>query len=200
VERLQLAIKQRPALNDAIKKQPGFMNKTWLSGAGNRSAGGFYVFKSIENAKMFVTDYFPREAKEFGVAQTTGIFDAKATEEASREMLSVHYGHGKVEKPGAFVYTQVQLKLLPFNKSVPWKVINERLREQPGLLSKTWLSGLHTGTPGGFYAFESLETARQFALEEFPKRAAEMDAAFYTRVFDASITESASRDMASPYY
>ncbi|WP_297767469.1 hypothetical protein [uncultured Roseovarius sp.] len=39
-----------------------------------------------------------------------------------------------------------------------------------------------------------------FALNAFPKTAAEMNAAFYTRVFDARVTEAASRGLNSPYY
>lgn len=27
-------------VNQAIKEQPGFLNKTWLAGVGNQSAGG----------------------------------------------------------------------------------------------------------------------------------------------------------------
>lgn len=39
-----------------------------------------------------------------------------------------------------------------------------------------------------------------FAINEFPKTAAAMNAAFYTRIFDARATEDASRDLRSPYY
>ena len=74
------------------------------------------------------------------------------------------------------------------------------LKQQPGLLAKTWLSGLHTGTVGGFYAFDSIENAKRFALDYFPTETKALDAAFYTRIFDATVTEAASRDMASPFY
>ena len=74
------------------------------------------------------------------------------------------------------------------------------MKQQPGLLAKTWLSGLHTNTLGGVDAFDTVENAKVFALEAFPKTAAKMNAAFYTRVFDADITEEASRQMNSPYY
>jgi len=72
-------------------------------------------------------------------------------------------------------------------------------KKTPGLLSKTWLSGVNN-TVGGIYAFDTLENARQFAIEIFPKTAAKMDAAFYTRIFDASLVENASRGMGSPYF
>ncbi len=187
-------------INRAIKEQPGFINKTWLAGVGNGSAGGFYVFDTIENAQRFVTGYFPAEARTFGVAQTTRVFDAVATETASRDMNSMHYSGEISVEPGAFVYTEVQLQALPFDQAAPWRELNPKLQQQPGLLSKTWLSGLHTGTPGGLYAFDSVENARKFALEYFPTEAAELNSAFYTRVFDAKVTKAASRDMGSPFY
>jgi len=187
------------AINTAIKQQPGFLNKTWLSGHGNNSAGGIYAFDSIKNAQAFVTGYFPAEARNFGVAQTTRIFDADATKAASSAMNSVHFGHKPGRNPGAFVYTEVQLSVLPFDRG-PWRDLNPILKKQPGLLSKTWLSGLHTGTVGGFYAFDSLENAKTFALDYFPTETAALNAAFYTRIFDATVTEAASRDMASPFY
>lgn len=187
-------------INHAIKEQPGFLNKTWLAGVGNHSAGGLYTFDTIENAQRFVTGYFPAEAKAFGVAQTTRVFDAIATETASRDMNSAHYGGELRVKPGAFVYTEVQLHALPFDTAAPWRKFNPVLQQQPGLLSKTWLSGLHTGTPGGLYAFDTIENAQRFALDYFPTEAAELNAAFCTRVFDANVTEAASRDMHSPFY
>ena len=186
-------------INDAIKAQPGFINKTWLSGVGNLSAGGIYAFDSIANAQKFVTGYFPAEAKGFGVAQTTRVFDAVATREASLDMNSAHYGGKLDQTPGAFVYTEVQLHVLPFDNG-PWRDFNPILKQQPGLLSKTWLSGLHTGTVGGFYAFDTIENAQRFAIDYFPTETKTLNAAFYTRVFDANATKTASLDMASPFY
>jgi hypothetical protein len=187
-------------INDTIRRQPGFLNKTWLAGVGNNSAGGLYTFDSIENAQKFVTGYFPDEARAFGVAQTTRVFDAAATEAASREMNSVHYGAKLDVMPGAYVYTEVQLHALPFDEAAPWRTLNPILKRQPGLLSKTWLSGLHTGTAGGLYAFDTIENARQFAVDYFPTEAAALNAAFCTRVFDAHATEAASREINSPFY
>jgi hypothetical protein len=187
-------------INKTIKTKPGFINKTWLAGTTNNSVGGFYVFDSIENAQKFVTGYFPQEAKGFGVAQTTRIFDAVTTEKASRDINSMHVDGKIKQKPGAFVYTEVQLHASPFNEAAPWEKLNPVLKEQPGLLAKTWLSGLHTATPGGLYAFDKVENAKKFATEYFPTEAARLNAAFYTRVFDATITEAASRGMYSPFY
>lgn len=187
-------------INNNIKAQSGFINKTWLSGVGNNSAGGFYVFDTIEKAQKFVTEYFPSEAKNFNVAHTTRIFDAEATQEASKDMNSVYYGGALSQEPKAFVYTELQIQKLPFNDTVDWKSRNPIIKTQKGLLSKTWLSGVNTGTIGGFYAFDSIENAKNFAINDFPKVAQELKSAFYTRVFDASATKEASIDMNSPFY
>lgn len=97
----------------------------------------------------------------------------------------------------AFVYTEVQVAV-PFGNA-PWRDRNPVLREQKGLLSKVWLSGHTTNTLGGFDAFNTVENVLDFAINDFPKTAATMNAAFYTRVFDARITEDASRGLNSPY-
>lgn len=185
-------------VNLAIQQQPGFINKTWLAGVGNNSLGGIYAFDSIVNAQKFVTGYFPAEARKFGVAQATRVFDATIVRAASLDLNSPHFGAKVARKPGAFVYTEVQVNV-PFEKA-PWQSRNPVLKQQPGLLAKTWLSGLHTNTLGGVDAFDTIENAKVFALEAFPKTAAQMNAAFYTRVFDADVTEEASRQMNSPYY
>ncbi|MBL4739647.1 MAG: YdhR family protein [Sneathiella sp.] len=185
-------------INEAIKQQPGFINKTWFSGVNNNSLGGFYEFDSIENAQKFVTGYFPMEAAGFGAAHNTRIFDANLVKEASLELNSPHFGGTPTGKPAAFVYTEVQINV-PFVEA-PWKERNPILKATPGLIAKTWLSGLHTNTLGGVDAFDTLENAQKFALETFPKTAQKMNAAFYTRIFNASRTEAASRDMNSPFY
>lgn len=185
-------------VSDAIRGQPGFVSKTWLSGVGNNSVGGFYSFDSIENAQKFVTGYFPGEARNFGVAHNTRLFDAALVKEASLGLNSPHFGAKLDQAPGAFVYTEVQVNV-PFANS-PWPERNPVLKQQPGLLAKTWLSGLHTNTLGGIDTFDTLENAKAFALDAFPKTALNMNAAFYTRVFDATVTEKASRYLNSPFY
>lgn len=186
------------SVNKELKRQPGLLNKTWLSGHGTDSLGGFYAFDGIENAQRFVTGYFPVKAKNLGAAQTSRIFDAAVVAEASRDLESPYFGGILERVPGAFVYTEVQISV-PFDKA-PWRTRNPVLKQQPGLLAKTWLSGLHTNTLGGIDVFDSVQHARRFALEDFPKTARRLNAAFYTRVFDASLTQKASRQMGSPLY
>lgn len=185
-------------INEAIKKQPGFLNKTWLSGISTNTLGGIYSFDTIDNARKFVTGYFPAEAAGFGAAHNTRIFDAVVSREASIDMASPHYGVKPAKQATAYVYTEVQVDI-PFSK-VPWKDRNPVLKKQKGLIAKTWLSGLNTNTVGGIDAFDTMENAKEFALNTFPGVAKKMNAAFYTRIFDGAIVEQASRDMKSPFY
>lgn len=185
-------------LNEQIREQPGFKNKTWLAGLLNQSVGGFYEFDSIANAKKFVTGYFPAEARKFGVAQTTRVFDMDVVEEASWQMGSVYFGARAERTPGAFVYTEVQLSA-PFDQA-PWRALNPILKVQPGLLHKTWLSGADNQSVGGFYAFDNIDNAQRFVTDYFPTETAELNAAYSTRLFDAAPSEQASRAMGSPLY
>lgn len=98
----------------------------------------------------------------------------------------------------AFVYTEVQVAV-PF-ENAPWRERSPVARTERGLLSKVWLSGHNTKTLGGLDAFDTVENALDFAITDFPTTAAAMNAAFYTRVFDARVTGAASRGLKSPYY
>jgi hypothetical protein len=185
-------------INPMLLEQPGFRNKTWLSGVHNNSVGGLYEFDSVETAKRFVTGRFPIEARNFDVAQTTRVFDGEVVEEASRYLDSVHFGGEVARTPGAFLYTELQVSA-PFDQA-PWRELNPGLKAQPGLLHKTWLSGVHTGSVGGFYAFDTIENATRFAVDHFPTEAAKLDAAFTTRLFDASVVAEASRGVRSQFF
>jgi sugar lactone lactonase YvrE len=185
-------------INAEVAQQPGFLNATWLAGIGNTCLGGLYAFDSVEHARRFVTSYFPDRARKLGAAQTTRLFDGTVTEEASRDMSSVHFG-GKLERtPGAFVYTEVQVNV-PFS-SVPWRLRNPAIRSNRGFLAKTWLSGLGTNTVGGLYAFDTIENAKAFAFTFFAGNVAKQGMAFSTRVFDGLVVQQASQAANSPFY
>lgn len=184
--------------NPVLLALPGFRNKTWLSGLGTQSVGGFYEFDSIENAKAFVTDHFPGEARKMGVAQTTRIFDGDVVEEASRYLNSVHFGGIVTKTPGAFVYTEGQISAR--FADAPWRAMNPVLKAQPGLLHKTWLSGRHTGSVGGFYAFDTVANATRFVTDYFPTETKALDIAYTTRVFDAAPVAEASRGVRSQFF
>ena len=185
------------AANPLLLQQPGLRNKTWLSGIGTKSTGGFYEFDSIENAKKFVTGYFPDRARARGVAQTTRVFDGSVVEEASRYLNSMHFGGNLGQRVGAFVYTEAQISA-PFAQA-PWRDMNPVLKAQPGLLHKTWLSGVHNNSVGGFYAFDSIENATRFVIDYFPTETKGLNVAYTTRLFDARVVEDASRPMRSPF-
>ena len=74
--------------NIGIKQQPGFISKTWLSGADNNSIGGFYAFDSIENAKKYATGFMAEKANKLNIGITTRIFAADRVKEASKMMES----------------------------------------------------------------------------------------------------------------
>ncbi len=181
-----------------LLRQPGLRNKTWLSGVHNQSVGGLYEFDSIESAKNFVTTYYPERARQLGVAQTTRVMDGDVVEEASKYLNSMHFGGKLGTPPRAFVYTEAQISA-PFDQA-PWRTMNPILKAQPGLLHKTWMSGVHTGSVGGFYAFDSLANATRFVTDYFPTETAGLNVAYTTRLFDATGTEAASRALRSPFF
>ena len=185
-------------INPQLPAQPGFRNKTWLSGVKNNSLGGLYEFDSIENAKNFVTGYFPREAHKHGVAQTTRVFDGDIVEEASRYLNSMHFEGTLGPEPKAFVYTEAQISA-PFAQA-PWRTMNPVLKAQPGLLHKTWMSGVHTNSVGGFYAFDTLENATRFVTDYFPTETAGLNVAYTTRIFDATVVKEASLPLRTPFF
>ncbi len=104
----------------------------------------------------------------------------------------------KQKNPKAFVYTELQINI-PFENG-PWQARNPVLKQQKQLISKLWLSAVKTNPLGGVDAFDTVENARAFAVDDFPKTAAKLNVAVYTCVSDASVTEAASRGLRSPYY
>ena len=100
--------------------------------------------------------------------------------------------------PKAYVYTEMQLSV-PFDQA-PWRKLNPILKAQKGLINKTWLSGYQNNSVGGFYAFDSIENAKEFAHNYFPQEAKSLGASFTLRIFDGEIVEEASRFLSSPHY
>jgi hypothetical protein len=99
--------------------------------------------------------------------------------------------------PHVFIYAEYQVSI-PF-KDVDWAPINVAMKKFPGLLSKTWLSGVNTHSVGGFYAFDTLENAQAYIdglLIPFGKK---VNGNLALRLFDADATRDASADIASPY-
>src|SRR5260221_5174279 len=61
-----------------------------------------------------------------------------------------------------FLYAEIQVAI-PFGE-IDWRSINTAMQKEPGLKSKTWLSGINTNTIGGVYEFDSLENAKAYAV------------------------------------
>lgn len=97
-----------------------------------------------------------------------------------------------------FLYAEIQVSI-PFS-SIDWPSINEAMKKEKGLESKTWLSGIGTNSIGGFYEFDSVETARAYATGYLAAAAAQLGGTLSVKLFDGDIVESASRGMNSPYY
>lgn len=184
--------------NAAAQEQPGFQNLTWLTSVGTHAVGGFYQFDSIANAQRFTIQFMPAYARRFGVAQVSRVFDGDVVTEASHDMNSAHFGHPLRRAPGAFVYTEAQIQV-PFPQA-PWPSFNPILKQQPGLLAKTWLSGVGNQSLGGFYAFDSLANATRFVTDYFPSEMAQLNVAYTTRLFDASAVSTASAAVRSPFF
>lgn len=98
----------------------------------------------------------------------------------------------------AFVYTELQFSI-PF-ENVLWKEMNPNLLSIDGLVRKTWLSGVGSNSVGGFYEFDSLEKAQNFAWNIFPQEAKNFGVSFMTKIFDGDVVEEASKGMKSPHY
>jgi len=97
-----------------------------------------------------------------------------------------------------FLYAEFQASV-PFGEGV-WKEANPAMHTVPGLRSKTWLSGIHTHSVGGFYEFDSVENARAYAegmLAGFAKGA---NASLTVKLFDGDVVAVASHGMNSPFY
>lgn len=97
-----------------------------------------------------------------------------------------------------FLYAEYQVSI-PFDQ-IDWQPINVDMKQFPGLISKTWLSGVNNQTVGGFYEFDSLENAQNYIdglLQPFAKK---VNGNLSVKLFDGEITREANIGMSSPYY
>ena len=97
-----------------------------------------------------------------------------------------------------FLYAEFQAST-PF-REIDWAPVNDAMKRFPGLKSKTWLSGLNTHSVGGFYEFDSLESARKYVDDMLLPFGRKIGANLSVRLFDGDVTRDASRGMNSPYY
>ncbi|WP_030391762.1 hypothetical protein [Kitasatospora purpeofusca] len=97
-----------------------------------------------------------------------------------------------------FLYTEIEAAV-PFDR-FDWQQVNAALRTAPGLIRKTWLSGIGTHTIGGFYEFDTAENALAFAQGPFAEEARRAGSPATTRLFDGEVVREASIDLDSPYY
>nr|BEK69275.1 YdhR family protein [Kitasatospora purpeofusca] len=97
-----------------------------------------------------------------------------------------------------FLYTEIQAAV-PFDE-FDWQQVNAALKTAPGLIRKTWLSGVGTHSIGGFYEFDTAENALAFAQGPFAEEARRAGAPATTRLFDGEVVREASVDLDSPYY
>jgi hypothetical protein len=74
------------------------------------------------------------------------------------------------------------------------------MKKEPGLKSKTWLSGINNHTVGGFYEFDSVENAEKYARGFLAAAANQLGGSLSVKLFDGDITADASRGMSSPFY
>jgi len=101
-------------------------------------------------------------------------------------------------KVKAFVYVEAQVSV-PF-ENYPWDKDNAEIKEQPGFISKTWLSGIDNNSIGGFYAFNSIENAKKYATGFMFEKGKKLNIGLTTRIFSADRVEAASGKMNTPFY
>jgi hypothetical protein len=100
--------------------------------------------------------------------------------------------------PAVYIYAEYQVSI-PF-ETIDWKPIDVEMKKFPGLISKTWLSGLNTHSVGGFYAFDSLEHAQAYVDELLVPFGAQIKGNLTVRLFDAAVTREASVAIHSPFF
>jgi len=97
-----------------------------------------------------------------------------------------------------YIYAEYQVSI-PFSQ-IDWAPINVAMKKFPGLLSKTWLSGVNTHSVGGFYAFDTRENAQAYIDGLLVPFAAQVNGNLSVRLFDADATRDANIGMSSPFF
>ena len=77
-------------INSQMKAFPGLISKTWLSGIGNKSLGGFYEWDSLENVQNYIDNYLAPGMKTYG-SLTVKLFNGDVVRDASIDMSSPFY-------------------------------------------------------------------------------------------------------------
>jgi len=77
--------------------------------------------------------------------------------------------------------------------------INAQMKEFPGLISKTWLSGINNNSLGGFYEWDSLENVQNY-IDNYLAPGMEFYGSLTVKLFNGDIVQDASIGMSSPYY
>lgn len=78
------------AINTQMKEFPGLKSKTWLSGIGNNSLGGFYEWDSTENVQNYIDNYLAPGMTAYG-SLTVKLFNGDIVKDASIGMNSPYY-------------------------------------------------------------------------------------------------------------
>lgn len=77
-------------INAEMKAYAGLKSKTWLSGMGTQSVGGFYEFDTVENAQNYIDNYLTPAMSTFGCLSVR-LFDGDVVADAARDMDSPFY-------------------------------------------------------------------------------------------------------------
>lgn len=97
-----------------------------------------------------------------------------------------------------FLYAEIQVSI-PFEQ-IPWREIDVAMKKNPGIKSKTWLSGINTNTIGGFYEFDSLENAKAYATGYLAEAAQQLGGSLTVRLYNGDVVADASKAIYSPFY
>jgi uncharacterized linocin/CFP29 family protein len=78
-------------INVNMKKFAGLKSKTWLSGIGSNSVGGFYEFDSEENAQNYIDNLLVPVTKNLQGNLSVKLFNGDIVKDASIDMSSPFY-------------------------------------------------------------------------------------------------------------